>query len=695
MADDNLKNLIKNYSSMPIGELGDALLSRQAGQRSKARSRRRKAEKINNILAVLLGGQAVFNKTASQRVKELESLNTVNKYKDSILVKKMNMVGKALKSIDADILTADNALDLIRNNKEEAEKAYAGIAPFLEKHIKDGLPREHKFMEQGMGGALETEKRRIFFDQILPYYLGKEEGKTETRAQILMRTGSKYFNGDFTPEELMEKFAGFEMDEAKIARERSLQESKRAVRDESSLWNVFGVAGGLFKGDAGPFKEITEIEDPALHGTLSKIPLTGFFGVDAGEVYRDVRNSVSYEDIAVSQGLNSTAAASSARNASARLLGLLQDDLRDITRAGASSDNYRDNWMVAASRIREVDYGNNVIFTDTPKATDAISQLNVGMHFGRTRVQLERDIKFIENINNIDEYTTFIKKHFGESSIEGLTTEEKDILSMKIVYDLAMEPRNPEDYAGVGGGPNLGTDVGELAINKNPGKERSVSISRPGDPEGNFVVLNSSKVDFMISNMAKGIDNGQIQWDERITSFLSEMSSVEDYKLAAQRMQEELRYAKEHGGLEFGEKYAQRMRTINPKVTKMFDAPYNFGSQQGLIDALYSDDPISMTYMPDSTMPPASSSVGSTDDQMEDWIKDSYQYSQGDGYLNPDVGAWVQRKKEEPFIKDIQKYYESPGSTGFQIKYRQQAFDDALKGLGITKEEAEKYRIGQ
>ena len=91
MADDNLKNLMSNYSSMPIGELGTALLSRQAGQRSKSRSRRRRAEKVNNILAVLLGGQAVFNKMASQRVKELESLNTVNKYKDAKLVKKMNI----------------------------------------------------------------------------------------------------------------------------------------------------------------------------------------------------------------------------------------------------------------------------------------------------------------------------------------------------------------------------------------------------------------------------------------------------------------------------------------------------------------------------------------------------------------------------------------------------------------------------
>ena len=341
MADDNLKNLISNYSSMSIGDLGDALLSRQAGQRRKSRSRRRRAEKVNNILAVLLGGQAVFNKLANQRVKELESLNTVNKYRDAKLVKKMNMVGTALKSIDADILTSDNALELIRNNKDQAEAAYANISPFIEKHIKDNMPREYKFMSQGSGGALEREKRRIFYDQVLPFYLGKEKGKTETRAQMLIREGSKYFNGDFTPEELMEKFAGFEMDEATIARERRMQERKKAIRSESSLLNVFGVAGGLFKGDAGPFKEITELEDPELYSTIEKIPLSGFFGVDAGQVFKNIRGSQNYADIAASLELTGTEAGSASQEASAILEGLLLEDVNSIQRAGRDAPTFK------------------------------------------------------------------------------------------------------------------------------------------------------------------------------------------------------------------------------------------------------------------------------------------------------------------------------------------------------------------
>ena len=59
------------------------------------------------------------------------------------------------------------------------------------------------------------------------------------------------------------------------------------------------------------------------------------------------------------------------------------------------------------------------------------------------------------------------------------------------------------------------------------------------------------------------------------------------------------------------------------------------------------------------------------------------------------LGNWWEGQKEKPYIRDIERYYESPGTTPFQIKQRQQAFDDALKGLGITEEEAEKYRIGQ
>ena len=693
MADDNLKNLISNYSSMSIGDLGDALLSRQAGQRRKSRSRRRRAEKVNNILAVLLGGQAVFNKLANQRVKELESLNTVNKYRDAKLVKKMNMVGTALKSIDADILTSDNALELIRNNKDQAEAAYANISPFIEKHIKDNMPREYKFMSQGSGGALEREKRRIFYDQVLPFYLGKEKGKTETRAQMLIREGSKYFNGDFTPEELMEKFAGFEMDEATIARERRMQERKKAIRSESSLLNVFGVAGGLFKGDAGPFKEITELEDPELYSTIEKIPLSGFFGVDAGQVFKNIRGSQNYADIAASLELTGTEAGSASQEASAILEGLLLEDVNSIQRAGRDAPNFQNNWKAAASRAREVEYGNRVLFGAETKDTDILSQIEIGKRFGTLRVQLERDNQFIENINSIEKYTSFMERHFGVSSVEELSEQEKNIMAMNIVYDVVIDPRSPEDFT-VSGGMTIGAEIGTLKVYSNPGKKNWYNVASDTDPQGNFITIDPSRMDFMLSNMAKGIDvNGQVEFEKAPTLFLNNLSEIKDYELAAQRISEEIQRAKDIGGVQFAEKMAANIRKINPNITNMFNS--NFQSEQGMYDAVNSDNPFIINYMPDSTMPPAVPSVGSTDDQMEDWVTAANKYSTGEGKYSNVVSNWWEGQKEKPYIRDIEKYYESPGTTPFQIRQRQQAFDDALKGLGITEEEAEKYRIGQ
>ena len=93
-------------------------------------------------------------------------------------------------------------------------------------------------------------------------------------------------------------------------------------------------------------------------------------------------------------------------------------------------------------------------------------------------------------------------------------------------------------------------------------------------------------------------------------------------------------------------------------------------------------------------MPPASSSVKGMGDLgfTEEQIKPSY--PQGDGYLNPDVKDWWQEQKEKPRIRDIEKYYESPGTTPFQISHRRKSFDDALKVLGITEEEArQKYSV--
>ena len=47
---------------MSLSDLGGALLSRSSKIRSQRESRSKRQEKVNKILAVLLGGQAIFQK---------------------------------------------------------------------------------------------------------------------------------------------------------------------------------------------------------------------------------------------------------------------------------------------------------------------------------------------------------------------------------------------------------------------------------------------------------------------------------------------------------------------------------------------------------------------------------------------------------------------------------------------------------
>ena len=58
---------LNNYKNMSMEDLGKSLLSQQASSRAKSRRRSRKKEKISKAMAILLGGQAMFNKAIADR----------------------------------------------------------------------------------------------------------------------------------------------------------------------------------------------------------------------------------------------------------------------------------------------------------------------------------------------------------------------------------------------------------------------------------------------------------------------------------------------------------------------------------------------------------------------------------------------------------------------------------------------------
>ena len=67
MPEDNLNELMSNYKNMSMEDLGGALMARQTANRKRARRSQKREDRVMKILAVLLGGQAVFQETVKKR----------------------------------------------------------------------------------------------------------------------------------------------------------------------------------------------------------------------------------------------------------------------------------------------------------------------------------------------------------------------------------------------------------------------------------------------------------------------------------------------------------------------------------------------------------------------------------------------------------------------------------------------------
>ena len=108
MPEDSLNQLLSNYQNMSMEDLGKSLLSRQATNRRSARSRIRRDEKIQKVLAILLGGQAIFDKAAQHRVKEVDEYFDIMKNQDKNMIGKMNIVGRVGQALPLNLIKAEN-----------------------------------------------------------------------------------------------------------------------------------------------------------------------------------------------------------------------------------------------------------------------------------------------------------------------------------------------------------------------------------------------------------------------------------------------------------------------------------------------------------------------------------------------------------------------------------------------------------
>ena len=70
-----------------IEGIAESLLSQQAADRAKADKRRRKDERVQKALGVLVAGQGIVNSALKRRSQEIKDAGTISKQRSKIQVR--------------------------------------------------------------------------------------------------------------------------------------------------------------------------------------------------------------------------------------------------------------------------------------------------------------------------------------------------------------------------------------------------------------------------------------------------------------------------------------------------------------------------------------------------------------------------------------------------------------------------------
>ena len=237
MAEDNIKEIIANSKNMSLSDLGGALLSRSSKIRSQRESRSKRQEKVNKILAVLLGGQAIFQKVAQNRMKDLDGIAKRMQSGTKKQAKQLMEISTVLKDVDPTMLSNPNALEEYKKGGT-FKKAFdtAIYTSYVVPHFTGlGEDVKAKFLESTTMGS-KPEIMDKYGREVAEYFFTPNTIDSRSRAQVFMQAGNELFSGD----------KGFEVDEDVVSSFLNIDSSdlNRKITDKA-LQEVKAIGGEL------------------------------------------------------------------------------------------------------------------------------------------------------------------------------------------------------------------------------------------------------------------------------------------------------------------------------------------------------------------------------------------------------------------------------------------------------------------
>ena len=100
MAEDNLGEIMQNWDTMDIGELGTSLLARKANIERSAAKRAKRDERKMMAVGVLMAGQSLWSNAANKRIAEVKEGAVFDKAKSQTQLPEIKLMGEIYGSLD-------------------------------------------------------------------------------------------------------------------------------------------------------------------------------------------------------------------------------------------------------------------------------------------------------------------------------------------------------------------------------------------------------------------------------------------------------------------------------------------------------------------------------------------------------------------------------------------------------------------
>lgn len=615
MPEDSLNQLLNNYQNMSMEDLGKSLLSRQATNRRSARRSMKRDEKIQKVLAVLLAGQAVFDKAAQHRVKEVDEYFDIVKNQDKNMIAKMNIVGRVGQALPLNLIKAENPYALYTadttEGREIRSRFQATLFPIMYAQMQKIDPVGVKASEAMR--TIDSDIGDLIDAFVAPYYLKPiEKGKYagQTRMAMALDSGSEFF-ADVTEGQVFAKMYGFDEGDQAVKRGRNKLKRKREIEGSAGWTSSFKILGQLFKGEPTIFSKLQY--DPetgiAAEGTGLRSELAEFLGsgVEISELitpnYADIvkhwRSNKDYmtlargdpELISTADGGRPQIAVNNVIIDLKKQYSTLSYDSQDkiIPSQKALQLRLLDDLEEAQAYMENM-FGDDIRPNDLDKASRFANA------FGALRMAMDNPE---------------LAGRMGEAykvNVSKLSSLNKDTLAMKIILLDGMEPVDPVNYKDL---PRFNRDVAS-------GRTGTIEMYGPGDREwetfldwgrdsnikddSNWINTLDNIQAYLRPGPIKEIDsNGNIRLQEEIDRMLDNLTNPKNRAIVADIFTTQLQNYKDKG---FGELGEQVMGGLygDPRIEGLMSTVY-----PTLVDAqdAYRDDTFSLIPAP----PPGDISV--------------------------------------------------------------------------------------